>query len=56
MARFHVVAIGAALLLAVSGPSFAAKRIVRHEECRDIAISRGRVERFSEFRFGDPPV
>jgi Flp pilus assembly protein TadD len=26
MARFHVVAIGAALLLAVSGPSFAAKR------------------------------
>ena len=28
---------------------------VRHEECRDIAIARGRVERFSEFRFGDPP-
>jgi hypothetical protein len=27
MARFHVVAIGAALLLAVSGPSFAAKRM-----------------------------
>ena len=27
MTRFHVVAIAAALLLAVSGPSFAAKRI-----------------------------
>ena len=27
MARFHVVAIAAGLLLAVSGPSFAAKRM-----------------------------
>jgi hypothetical protein len=27
MARFHVVAFGAALLLAVLGPSFAAKRM-----------------------------
>jgi hypothetical protein len=29
---------------------------VRHEECREIAISRGRVQRFSEFRFSDPRV
>jgi hypothetical protein len=29
---------------------------VRHEECWEIAISSGRVQRFSEFRFGDPPL
>ena len=34
--RFHVVAIAAGLLLAVSGPSFAAKRMSDTEECRAI--------------------
>jgi len=29
---------------------------VRHEECREIAISRGRAPRFNEFRFSDPRV
>ena len=29
---------------------------VRHQECREIAISRGRARRFGEFRVGDPLV
>ena len=44
MTRFHALAIAAGLLLAVSQPSFAAKRgVVRHEECRrNLAVSRSK--------------
>ena len=50
MTRFHVVAIAAGLLLAVWDRALPPTD-VRHEECREIAISRGQVQRFS-----DPPV
>ena len=54
MTRFHVVVIAAGLLLAVSGPSFAAKRTLQksgREKFREIAVSRDQVQRSS-----DPPV
>ena len=36
MARFHVVAIAAGLLLAISGPSFAAKRTLQKSDTKTV--------------------
>ena len=44
MARFHVVAIAAGLLLAVSGPSFAAKRM---SDTKSAVKSQSRATEFS---------
>ena len=51
MARFHVVAIAFGLLLAVSGPSFAAKRM---SDTKHAVNSQSRAAEF--WRFNDPPV
>ena len=40
MARFHVVAISAGLLLAVSGPSFAAKRTLQKSDTKSALKSQ----------------
>jgi hypothetical protein len=42
MTRFHVVAIAAGLLLAVSGPSFAAKRTLQKPDAGFTAKSQSR--------------
>jgi hypothetical protein len=42
MTRFHVVAIAAGLLLAVSGPSFAAKRTLQKSDAGNTAKSQSR--------------
>src|SRR5215470_698256 len=42
MARFHVVAIAAGFLLAVSGPSFAAKRAVQKSDTKSTVESQSR--------------
>ena len=42
MARFHVVAIAAGLLLAVSGPSFAAKRTLQKSDTKSTVKSHSR--------------
>ena len=42
MTRFHVVAIAAGLLLAVSGPSFAAKRTLQKPDAGSAAKSQSR--------------
>jgi hypothetical protein len=42
MARFHVVAIAAGLLLAVSGPSFAAKRTLQKSDTKSTVKSQSR--------------
>jgi hypothetical protein len=39
-ARFHVVAIAAGLLLAISGPSFAAKRTLQKSDPKSIVKSQ----------------
>ena len=44
MARFHVVAIAVGLLLAVSGPSFAAKRV---SDTKSAAKSQSRAAEYS---------
>ena len=40
MARFHVVAIAAGLLLAISGPSFAAKRALQKSDTKSTVKSQ----------------
>jgi hypothetical protein len=42
MARFHVVAVAAGLLLAVSGPSFAAKRALQKSGVKSAEKSQSR--------------
>ena len=46
MTRFHVVAIAAGLLLAVSGPSFAAKRTLQKSETKSAVKSQSRAVKF----------
>ena len=46
MTRFHVVAIAAGLLLAVSGPSFAAKRTLQKSETKSAVKSQSRAAKF----------
>ena len=45
MTRFHVVAIAAGLLLAVSGPSFAAKRTLQKSDTESAVKSQSRAIR-----------
>ena len=46
MTRFHVVAIAAGLLLAVSGPSFAAKRTLQKSDTKSTVKSQSRAAKF----------
>ena len=46
MTRFHVVAIAAGLLLAVSGPSFAAKRTLQKSDAKSAVKSQSRAAKF----------
>ena len=46
MTRFHVVAIAAGLLLAVSGPSFAAKRTLQKSDTKSAVKSQSRATKF----------
>ena len=47
MTRFHVVAIAAGLLLAVSGPSFAAKRTLQKSDTKSAVKSQSRAAKSS---------
>ena len=46
LTRFHVVAIAAGLLLAVSGPSFAAKRTLQKSDTKSAVKSQSRAAKF----------
>ena len=46
MTRFHVVAIAAGLLLAVSGPTFAAKRTLQKSDTKSAVKSQSRAAKF----------
>jgi hypothetical protein len=54
MTKFHVVAIAAALLLAVPGPSFAAKRTAQKSDTTSDANSQSRAPKSPNPNGRDP--